>query len=101
MDPKQSLSRESTRADSPQGLDQYAAIVGGLLYLACATRPDLAHSASALSRYMAAPRPEHLDAARRVCRYLAGTAGYHLVLGGFSPDRATLSAFSDSDFALC
>jgi hypothetical protein len=101
MDPKQSLDYEFTRVDSPEGLDQYAAIVGGLLYLAWATRPDLAHSASVLSCFMAAPTPEHLDAARRVCRYLAGAADYQLVLGGFSPDRAVLSAYSDSDFANC
>jgi hypothetical protein len=90
----QMLARGSIRTDRSQGLHHYAVIVGGLLYLACATQSDLAASASALCRYMSTPMLENLDAARRVCRYLAGAFDNRLVLGGFSPDQAIVSTFS-------
>ncbi|CAI7846957.1 unnamed protein product [Closterium sp. NIES-53] len=48
------------------------------------TRPDLAYPLSILARYVAPGRhrKEHMDAAKRVLRYLCSTSGMGLVLGG-------------------
>ncbi|KAF7112891.1 hypothetical protein RHSIM_RhsimUnG0182300 [Rhododendron simsii] len=52
-------------------------IVGSLMYLT-ATRPDIMHAVSVLSRYMERPTEFHLLAAKRVFRYLQGTKEFGL-----------------------
>jgi len=48
----------------------YRELIGGLIYLANATRPDIAFAASALSRFCSDPGNEHWIIAKRVLRYL-------------------------------
>jgi len=48
----------------------YQAIVGYLMYIALATRPDISFAVAALSQYNSSPFACHLQAARRVLRYL-------------------------------
>ena len=62
---------------SPAGMADipYRSVVGSLMYLAVCTRPDLSMAVSALSRYCQAPQPKHWEAAKRVLRYVKGTAG--------------------------
>jgi len=50
-------------------------IVGSLMYLT-ATRPDIMFSVSLISRYMSKPTELHLQAAKRILRYLKGTTNY-------------------------
>ncbi|RVW60251.1 Retrovirus-related Pol polyprotein from transposon TNT 1-94 [Vitis vinifera] len=50
----------------------YKQIVGSLMYLT-ATRPDIMHSVSLISRYMENPTELHFLAAKRICHYLQGT----------------------------
>ncbi|CAI7835191.1 unnamed protein product [Closterium sp. NIES-53] len=54
------------------------------MYLMTCTRPDLAYPLSILARYVppGRHRKEHMDAAKRVLRYLCSTSGMGLVLGG-------------------
>ncbi|CAI7741961.1 unnamed protein product, partial [Closterium sp. NIES-53] len=60
-------SDESVEPSGP-----YPELVGCLMYLMTCTRPDLAYPLSILARYVAPGRhrPEHMDAAKRVLRYL-------------------------------
>ncbi|CAI7853272.1 unnamed protein product [Closterium sp. NIES-53] len=62
----------------------YPELVGCLMYLMTCTRPDLAYPLSILARYVTPSRhwKEHMDAAKRVLRYLCSTSGMGLVLGG-------------------
>ncbi|CAI7919329.1 unnamed protein product [Closterium sp. NIES-54] len=75
-------SDESVEPSGP-----YAELVGCLMYLMTCTRPDLAYPLSILARYVAPGRhrPEHLEAAKRVLRYLCSTLDMGLVLGGRGP----------------
>lgn len=73
----------------------YAALVGGLLYLATTTRPDIASAAGVLSRYMHAPEDAHWRAAKQILRYLAGTLDMGLRFGG----GGDLEACCDADYA--
>eukprot|EP00171_Calliarthron_tuberculosum_P002740 IDg2740t1 len=52
----------------------YRAIVGGLMYLAASTRPDLALSVSTLARQMHVPTYRHMRNAKRTLRIIGGTA---------------------------
>ena len=55
----------------------YKQIVGSLMYLT-ATRPDIMHTVSVISRYMECPTEIHLLAAKRICRYLQGNKEFGL-----------------------
>ncbi|CAI7855975.1 unnamed protein product [Closterium sp. NIES-54] len=72
-------SDESVEPSGP-----YPELVGCLMYLMTCTRPDLAYPLGLLARYVAPGRHRkvHMDAAKRVLRYLCSTSGMGLVLGG-------------------
>ncbi|XP_066354656.1 secreted RxLR effector protein 161-like [Miscanthus floridulus] len=79
---------------------EYRSLIGSLRYL-CNSRPDLAYAVGYLSRFMEAPRQEHLAAVRRVLRYVAGTvhSGLHYHLGRKNEGTPKLLGYSDSDLA--
>ncbi|CAI7773700.1 unnamed protein product [Closterium sp. NIES-54] len=83
-------SDESVEPSGP-----YPELVGCLMYLMTCTRPDLAYPLGLLARYVAPGRHRkvHMDAAKRVLRYLCSTSGMGLVLGGRSP--VVLTGHSD------
>lgn len=56
----------------------YKQIVGCLMYLT-STRPDIMHAVSLISRYMENPTEVHLLAAKRIFRYLKGTADFGIL----------------------
>ena len=56
----------------------YAELVGCIQYLVVCTRPDLAHAASQISRFMQNPGKVHWTAALRVLRYLRWTLTHKL-----------------------
>ena len=48
----------------------YASILGGVLYIANLTRPDVAFTANRLTRYLKKPNSTHCQALKRLVRYL-------------------------------
>ncbi|CAI7908305.1 unnamed protein product, partial [Closterium sp. NIES-54] len=76
----------------------YPELVGCLMYLMTCTRPDLAYPLSILARYIAPGRhmKEHMDAAKRVLRYLCSTSAMGLVLGGQA--RVVLIGHADASW---
>ena len=52
---------------------RYSQVIGSLMYLASATRPDISFAVSKLSRFMSNPGIDHWHALERVMRYLNGT----------------------------
>jgi hypothetical protein len=76
--------------------EPYSALIGSLMYAAIGTRFDVQFVTSTLSRFMSDPARTHLDAAKRVLRYLKGTRDLWLVLG---TTRDGLQAYTDSDWA--
>ncbi|CAI7844215.1 unnamed protein product, partial [Closterium sp. NIES-54] len=86
-------SDESVEPSGP-----YPKLVGCLMYLMTCTRPDLAYPLSLLARYVAPGRHRkvHLDAAKRVLRYLCSTSGMGLVLGGRA--RVLLTGHADASW---
>ncbi|GIL88635.1 hypothetical protein Vretifemale_16557 [Volvox reticuliferus] len=74
---------------------KYRALVGGLMYLAVVTRPDIAQAVYRLARYMSKPVPAHWEAAKAVLRYVKGTATYGIVYSR----SEQLFGYADADWA--
>jgi Reverse transcriptase (RNA-dependent DNA polymerase)/GAG-pre-integrase domain/gag-polypeptide of LTR copia-type len=67
----------------------YRALIGGLNYVACISRPDIAYTVNQLARYSNAPTVAHWEIAIGCLRYLAGTVTLGIKLGhGDTPAQA-------------
>jgi hypothetical protein len=98
MEPKLKLLKEGTTPSVD--VTEYRSLIGSLRYL-CNSRPDLAYPVGYLSRFMEAPRQEHLAAVKRVLRYVAGTLhwGLHYHPSRKNEGAPQLLGYSDSDLA--
>ncbi|GJS99694.1 retrovirus-related pol polyprotein from transposon TNT 1-94 [Tanacetum coccineum] len=76
----------------------YRGMIGTLLYLT-ASRPDLQFAICMCARYQARPTKKHLNAVKRIFRYLKGTV--HRGLWYPKDSSIALTAFSDADHAGC
>ena len=103
-------AHDDTSSDKPangtEPLDEddkvkYGSIVGGLLYAAVWTRPDIAHAVGELTRFMRDPKQAHMKAAMRVLRYLKGCTDLGLTYRkSDGPSKILLGpVFSDSNYA--
>eukprot|EP00253_Pinus_taeda_P005578 PITA_05578 len=74
----------------------YRSMIGSLLYLT-STRPDIMHAVGMVGRFQANPKETHLQAVKRIFKYLQGTQNYGL----WYPRDAdlTLHAYTDADWA--
>jgi hypothetical protein len=77
---------------------EYQRIIGSLMYIMLGTRGDIAYAVSVASRYLANPGPQHMTMARRILRYLKGTAAFRLTYKGH---LQTLKGFTDADWGGC
>jgi transposase InsO family protein len=76
----------------------YAACVGALMWIALITRPDIAFAVFQLARFIANPGPRHVQAAKGVLRYLAGSLDSCLVYSRDADDGGVLSATCDASW---
>lgn len=74
----------------------YQSLIGGLLYLAISTRPDIAFAVSFLSQFNSFYNQTHWKAAKRVLRYLKGTKNYQI---RYVRNGEELHGFVDADWA--
>ena len=72
----------NTEHASPQSIHRYQRKMGGALYPAIITRPDIAFAASRLGRFASNPNAEHHEALDRLIHYLYGTRFHALQIGG-------------------
>ena len=87
-------------ADGPLLTDptRYRRLIGRLIYLTI-TRPELCYAVHVLSQFMQEPKEEHMEAARRLLRYLKGNPGQGLFLK--SDSNLQVYAYCDSDWGAC
>lgn len=70
------LSKEDNNKDFDPSL--YKSIVCSLMYLT-ATRLDIMHAVSLISRFMERPKEAHWHAAKRILRYVKGTKRFGIL----------------------
>jgi len=93
---------QNPNIQDPADQQLYQSLVGSLMYLMMATRPDLAYTVSTLSEFNSAPTDEHIFAAKRVLRYLKQTGKLGLTYSSTASRSYTLPkliGYSDSDHA--
>ncbi|XP_048627364.1 uncharacterized mitochondrial protein AtMg00810-like [Brassica napus] len=96
VDLKSKLSQDSgDKVDDPT---LYRSLAGALQYLTL-TRPDIQYAVQQLCLFMHDPRASHLNALKRVLRYLKGTITDGLQL--YKSSTTTLTAYTDADWAGC
>ena len=77
---------------------RYRELVGSLLYVANATRPDISSSLSILSQYLDCPRAMHWRAAKRVLCYLNGTQDHGIKYTRSTNHVTSLKAYCDANW---
>ena len=85
-----------TEHEAPTDPHEYASIVGGLMFAACVTRPDIACAVVQLSQFLNNPSSIHMHAAKRVLRYLQGTSTLGIT---YRPPPLRLQGYSDANWA--
>ena len=75
----------------------YPSLIGSLLWIARMTRPDILFAVITLSAFMKTFTNLHIDAAKRILRYLKGTLSYGHLYTSISSDPSTVSVASMSD----
>ncbi|KFD49020.1 hypothetical protein M513_10068 [Trichuris suis] len=76
---------------------KYRQLIGSLLYIATASRPDIALALGLLSRRVESPTEYDWKPIKRVLHYLAGTKDIKLYLSAMS--KPVLQGYLDADWA--
>jgi hypothetical protein len=77
----------------------YREAVGGLMYLACATRPDISHAVGEVARYVSNPGLPHWKAVTQIFSYLKCTSDYALHFDGTKTGYGDqIVGYSDADW---
>ncbi|XP_074324109.1 secreted RxLR effector protein 161-like [Apium graveolens] len=92
------LKLDPTKGDVLPDPHPYQRLLGKLIYLTV-TRPDITFSVHVLSQYMHQPTNVHMQAAKRVLRYLVANPAQGILLTNSS--AAQIQAYYDSDWASC
>jgi hypothetical protein len=94
MESRLKLSKQSTTEEVDA--TGYRRVIGALRYL-LHTRSDLAFSVGYLSRFMEAPREDHLIAVKRILQYAAQTRSHELHYTKQEEGLPKLIGYSDAD----
>ncbi|GKA05302.1 putative ribonuclease H-like domain-containing protein [Tanacetum coccineum] len=94
METKMALTKDEEADEVDVHL--YRSMIGSLMYLT-ASRPDIMFAVCACSRFQVTPKTSHLNAVKRIFKYLKGKPN----LGLWYPRESSfdLEAFSNSDYA--
>ncbi|GJV94298.1 putative ribonuclease H-like domain-containing protein [Tanacetum coccineum] len=93
METKLPLTKDEDAFDVDVHL--YRSMIGSLMYLT-ASRPDIMYAVCVCSRFQVTPKTSHLNAVKRIFKYLKGKPNLGLWYPRDSP--LDLEAFSDSDY---
>lgn len=93
-DANQRLTRDD---DSDTSNFPYRQLIGSIMYLANGTRPDISYAIGMASRYLEKPSEAHVNAAKRILRYIKGSLNHGILYS--STGDITFKGYCDSDFA--
>jgi hypothetical protein len=77
--------------------DVYPNLLGSLQYAAVCKRPDVSTALSILGSAQASLTDAHVQALKKVLRYLHGTIDMRITLGGDTDHSLQLTCFADAE----
>jgi hypothetical protein len=78
--------------------NNYASLIGSMMYAAVATRLDIAYAMNRLASFMANPTLSHWNAAKQVMQYLKGTRNYGITYSKNEDPDDHVHGYSDASF---
>ena len=94
MDPNVRLQEDE--GNDLEDMTMYRQLVGSLIYLTL-TRPDISYPVGVVSRYISKPKKPHLDAVKRILRYVKGTINFVIMYKKTIDCR--VMGYCDADYA--
>lgn len=89
--------------ESPDGTgdcsNSYTSLISSLMFIAVATRPDIAYAVNRLVMYTANPDLHHWTATKRILRYLSGTHNQGITYLAGNNTKRKLTGYSDTSLA--
>lgn len=76
----------------------YRELIGALMFLSVATRPDIADATAKMAQFAECPQEVHWIAAKRILRYLKGTLNQVL---RYKPTGQCIQGYADADWGNC
>ena len=74
-------------------------LVGGLMWLAISTRPDISNVVRSVARYCSAPKSVHWKSVLGILAYINGTCGSGITYQRGTTVGISLEAFADANYA--
>ena len=93
-----SIKLDMDEKGKPIDQTKYRGMIDSLLYL-MASRPNIMYSVCLCARFQACPKESHLNAVKRIFRYLKGTIDISLWYPKYN--NFELICYSDEDFGGC
>jgi hypothetical protein len=93
---EQNVKLSADEGDLVEDTTMYKRIVGSLIYMTI-TRPDLSYAVGMVSQFMQTPRKPHLDAVRRILRYIKHTL--HCGIFYEAKSQLQVHGYIDADWA--
>ena len=89
------------RAEGELAADEseFRSMIGSLMYLSTATRPDLSFAVHRLAQFSSDPSSAPLAAVKRIFRYLRATKDFGIRFR--AKDKSQLTGYVDADWAAC
>jgi hypothetical protein len=97
MDSKAKLEPNKGRAKASE-THYFQMFIGSLLFLALACRPDITFAVIKLARFASNPSQDHVQAIKRVFRYLKGTVTLGIIYSS-AYNSLYLQGYCDADYA--
>jgi Reverse transcriptase (RNA-dependent DNA polymerase) len=92
------IIKSRTEIENQASETEYRSLLGSLLYAACCTRPDIMFPVSVLTRFQTDPAVRHMEAAKRVYKYLNGTKELGIAIKPVE-GQIPVEMYVDADFA--
>jgi hypothetical protein len=91
---------QNEKKPPPAVVAYYQKAMGSLNWLSTNTRPDLTQAVNKLCEVNSCPSSFHLEALKRLFRYLQGTTDWGITLGGkeFTKEELGLQIYADASF---
>ena len=97
--PRVGLKLDEFDVDEETHSSPFRELVGGLMWLAISTRPDISNAVRSVARYCSTPKAIHWKAVLDILAYINGTSDFGITYQGGTLASIYLEVFGDAAYA--